>query len=170
MRDRAPGGTAAPPRDLGVPSPDDAAWLGLSTGTLPVAEALAWVVAPHCGAVVTFVGTVRDHSDGRPGVTSLEYEAYAEQVEPRLAEVAAAARRQWPGLTKVALLHRVGLLAVGEAAVVVAVSTPSRDEAFTAARYCIDTLKATVPIWKKETWDGGSDWVTCDHDVVVTDG
>jgi molybdopterin synthase catalytic subunit len=159
-----------PPSELGVPGPNVETWLGLSSGTLPVAEALTWVVAPHCGAVVTFVGTVRDRSDRRPGVTSLEYEAYAEQVEPRLVEVAAAARRRWPGVSKVALLHRVGLLAVGEAAVVVAVSTPSRDEAFTAARYCIDTLKATVPIWKKETWDGGSDWVTCDHDVVATDG
>jgi len=140
-------------------------WLALCHDPLPVADALGWAVAPGCGAVVTFTGTVRDHSEGRDQVTSLEYEAYPEAVEPRLAEVAAAARRRWPVIGRIALLHRVGVLSVGEPAVVVVVSTPSRDEAFAAARYCIDTLKATVPIWKRETWAGGTDWGTCAHDL-----
>jgi molybdopterin synthase catalytic subunit len=115
----------------------------------------------HCGGIVTFCGTVRDHSEGRPGVTSLEYEAYLEQVVPRLGQVAAAARTRWPEIGRLALLHRVGRLEIGEVSVVVVASTPHRSEAFAAAQFCIDTLKHTVPIWKRETWAGGSDWVLC---------
>jgi molybdopterin synthase catalytic subunit len=135
-------------------------WIGLTGAPLPSNEASAWVVRPDCGGVVTFVGTVRDHAEGRPGVTSLDYEAYAEQAEARMAAVAQEARALHPGVGRIALLHRTGPLAVTEAAVVVAVSAPHRDEAFDAARFCIDTLKATVPIWKKESWAGGEDWGT----------
>jgi molybdopterin synthase catalytic subunit len=142
-------------------------WLALSTDALPVGEAATWAVLPRCGAVVVFTGTVRDHSEGRPGVSELEYEAYEEQVEARLAAIAAAARDRWPEIGRVALLHRVGALAVGEPSVVVAVSTPHRGEAFEAARSCIDTLKATVPIWKRERWDGGEAWGQCAHDIVT---
>jgi len=110
---------------------------------------------------VLFTGTVRDHAEGRPGVTALEYEAYEEEVCPRLSAIVAEARRQWSTLGRVALLHRVGALAVGETSVLIVVSAPHRAEAFEAARYCIDTLKATVPIWKRETWEGGSDWGLC---------
>ena len=108
---------------------------------------------------------VRDHSDGRPGVTSLEYEVFAEEAVPRLAEVAASARRTWPSIGRLALLHRSGRLDVGETSVVVVASTPHRSEAFDVARYCIDTLKRTVPVWKRETWAGGSDWGLCAHDI-----
>jgi molybdopterin synthase catalytic subunit len=108
---------------------------------------------------VVFTGTVRDHAGDRDGVSSLEYEAYTEQVEPRLAAVAADARRRWSVLGRLAMLHRVGLLGVEEAAVIVAVSAPHRHDAFAAARFCIDTLKETVPIWKKETWGGSQSWV-----------
>jgi len=148
-----------------LPRPDDADWLGLTTSPLPVAEASAWAVVPGCGAVVVFAGTVRDHADGRPGVTALEYEAYEEQVRPRLSAVAAGARTRWPGLGRLALLHRVGPLAVSEVSVLVAVSAPHRPEAFDAARFCIDTVKTTVPIWKRETWAGGTDWGMCAHPV-----
>lgn len=133
-------------------------WIGLTEESLPYAEVARWAIQPDCGGVVTFAGTVRDHSDGRPGVLSLEYEAYADQVEPRLASLAAEARRRWPELGRLVLLHRVGSMGVGEASVVVAASAPHRGEAFDAARWCIDTLKHTVPIWKRETWSGGSDW------------
>lgn len=133
-------------------------WFGLTSQPLPVDVASAWATRPDCGAVVTFVGVARDHSVGRPGVDNLEYEAYDTQVVPRLARIAAAARDTWPVLGRIALLHRVGPLAVTEAAVVVVVSSPHRDEAFEAARFCIDTLKSTVPIWKKETWAGGEAW------------
>lgn len=141
-------------------------WIALAADTLPVTEALNWASRTGCGAVVTFCGTVRDNSDGRPGVVELEYEAYTEQVEPRLAAVAAAARARWQDIGRIALLHRIGKLAVGEVSVVVVVSTPHRAEAFEAARFCIDTLKASVPIWKRETWADGSDWGLCAHDLV----
>jgi molybdopterin synthase catalytic subunit len=74
--------------------------------------------------------------------------------------VAAEARRRWPTIDRVALLHRTGDLALSETSVVVVVSSPHRDDAFEAARYCIDTLKQAVPIWKREHWEGGSDWGT----------
>lgn len=125
-------------------------WIGLSKTSLPVAEAGDWVVRPDCGAVVVFSGTARDHSPGVEGVTRLDYEAYEEHVETSLKAVAAEARQKWPELGRIVLLHRVGQLAIGESAVVVAVSAPHRHEAFEAARFCIDTLKETAPIWKKE--------------------
>jgi molybdopterin synthase catalytic subunit len=135
-------------------------WLAVTDQVLPIDATYSWAVRPECGAVVLFSGTVRDHADGRHGVTSLEYEAYAEQVEPRLAAIAAEARSQWPELGRLVLLHRTGVLEVEESSVVVVVSAPHRGEAFEAARFCIDTLKSSVPIWKKETWAGGSDWGT----------
>ena len=111
--------------------------------------------------MVSFAGTVRDHAEGRPGVSLLEYEAYEGEVEPRLVALAAEARRQWPVLGRLVMLHRTGSLTVEETAVLVVASAPHREEAFEAARWCIDTLKATVPIWKRETWQGGVDWGTC---------
>jgi molybdopterin synthase catalytic subunit len=145
--------------------PESGDWIGVSEGQLRVDRAWKWASLPDCGAIVTFCGTVRDHSDGRPGVTCLEYEAYAEQVVPRLTEVAESARAQWPEIGRLVLLHRVGRLEVGEVSVVVAASTPHRGEAFSAAQFCIDTLKHSVPIWKLETWDGGSDWSLCSHEI-----
>lgn len=138
--------------------PADETWVALSHQPLPLAAVAGWAVRPDCGAQVMFTGTVRDSAEGRPGVSALEYEAYTEQVETRLHHIADDARRQWPDIGRIALLHRCGVLGVGEAAVVVAVASAHRGEAFAAARFCIDTLKATAPIWKKETWDGGHDW------------
>jgi len=144
---------------------EDGDWIDVCEGELPVDAAWKWANLPHCGGVVTFCGTVRDYSDGRPGVSALEYEAYLDQVVPRLTDVATAARSRWPEIGRVVLLHRVGRLKVGEVAVVVTVSTPHRAEAFAAAQFCIDTLKHTIPIWKRETWAGGSDWSECSHEV-----
>ena len=141
-----------------APPDNDDTWLGLSPEPLPSAEAAQWAVVPACGAVVHFAGTARDHSTDRPGVDLLEYEAYAEVVEPRLGDIAAEMRRRWDDLGRIALLHRVGPVEVGDPAVVVAVSAPHRDAAFEAARFAIDTLKATVPIWKRERWQGGQSW------------
>ncbi|MGH9224317.1 MAG: molybdenum cofactor biosynthesis protein MoaE [Acidimicrobiales bacterium] len=138
-------------------------WLGLSEDALPVVAALEWANLPGCGAVVLFCGTVRDHGDGRTGVTSLHYEAYEEEVEPKLALIAAEARRRWPDLGRLALLHRVGTLAVAEVSVAIVASAPHRSEAFDAARFGIDSVKTTVPIWKRERWEGGEDWSRCDH-------
>lgn len=142
----------------GAPEGGSDTWLSLSAGPLPVDEISQWVKRPQCGAVVIFSGNARDHAEGRPGVTLLEYEAYETQVVPRLGRLAEEARRRWPEIGRMALVHRTGPVDIGEAAVVVAVSSPHRDAAFEAARWCIDTLKATVPIWKREIWDGGESW------------
>lgn len=140
--------------------PVDDAWCALSATPLDVAGLSAWVVQPDCGATVVFTGTTRDHADGRVDVTRLEYEAYEEQARPRLDAIVAEVRVRWPAVGRVALHHRVGDVPVGEAAVVVAVAAPHRAEAFEAARWAIDTLKATVPIWKKEHHSGGASWGT----------
>jgi molybdopterin synthase catalytic subunit len=142
---------AAAPR-----SGDD--WVALSAAGLPVAEASAWVVLPGCGATVTFTGTARDHAEGRPGVHRLEYEAYEGPAVARLEALCGEVRTRWPVVGRVALLHRTGVVELGDAAVVVAVSAPHRQAAFDAARYAIDELKRTVPIWKREAWDGGESW------------
>ena len=110
------------------------------------------------GAVVLFLGTVRDHSDGRTGITHLEYEAYREVVEAKIAEIVAEVRVRWD-VGSVAAVHRVGSLSVGEVSVGVAVSAGHRPEAFAAAREVIDELKRRAPIWKKEHWPGGAEWV-----------
>lgn len=144
-----------------MPAPDDLDdWVELSAESLPMGEAIDWVTLPSCGGTVLFSGTVRDHADGRSGVTGLHYEAYVEQAEARMQAVIADARARWPSVGRVALLHRIGDLALMDVAVIVVASAPHRDVAFEAARFCIDTLKSTVPIWKKETWEGGSDWGT----------
>jgi molybdopterin synthase catalytic subunit len=110
------------------------------------------------GAVVTFVGTVREASDGRE-VHGLQYEAYEEMAETTMERIASEAFEKWP-IGRVLIAHRVGKLPVGEVSVVIAVSAPHRGEAFDACEFCIDTLKQTVPIWKKEHFaDGDSAWV-----------
>jgi molybdopterin synthase catalytic subunit len=133
-------------------------WLGLTDAALPVGALYDWCVRPDCGAVVLFSGTVRDHAEGRTDVEHLEYEAYDEHVVPKLEAIVAELRSRWASVGRVALVHRVGRLELGESSVVAAVSAPHRPEAFEAARFAIDALKATVPVWKREVWAGGSDW------------
>ena len=133
-------------------------WVALSSEPLPIDVASAWVVRTDCGATVTFTGTARDHAEGRPDVHRLEYEAYEGPALERMNAIAAQLRTRWPMLGRVALLHRTGVVELGEAAVVVAVSAPHRGEAFDAARFAIDELKRTVPIWKREAWNGGESW------------
>ena len=133
-------------------------WLGPSDDSLPLGDAVTWATLPSCGAVVSFTGTARDHSPGRPDVAGLEYEAYEEQVVPRLERLAAALRRRWPDLGRIVLVHRTGPVGLTEASVLVVVSSPHRPEAFAAARAGIDTLKATLPVWKREVWADGDDW------------
>jgi molybdopterin synthase catalytic subunit len=140
--------------------PDGADWLALTDDELPVAAATTWATTPGTGGVVLFLGVVRDHAEGRHGVHALTYEAYEEHVVPRLAEITVEIRRQWPEVERVALLHRTGRVELSDASVAVVVSAPHRGTAFDAARFAIDTLKESVPIWKQEHWADGSAWGT----------
>lgn len=126
---------------------------GLNPGVL-----LDEVSRDSAGATVLFVGTVRDHSEGRDGVTHLVYEAYIEHVEQRIAEIFEEAAKAWP-LLAVAIEHRVGVVQLGEPSVAVAVSTAHREDAFAAGRFLIDELKARAPIWKQENWAEGREWI-----------
>lgn len=145
------------------PSGDD--WVALSPGPLDLGQFATWAVVPSCGAVVVFAGTVREHTEGRPGVISLEYEAYEGVALDKMTSIAGRLRRRWPFVGRVALVHRTGLLVPSEVSVVVSVSAPHRPEAFNAARFGIDAIKAGVPIWKRETWQGGSAWGLDAHPV-----
>lgn len=109
------------------------------------------------GAVIVFRGVARRQSRGRE-VVHLEYEAYPEMAEKVMAQIGEEIKQRWP-ISAVAIVHRTGVLEIGQASVVVAVSAPHRGEAFEAAKYAIDRLKQIVPIWKKEVWSDGSQWI-----------
>ncbi|HEU5322124.1 MAG TPA: molybdenum cofactor biosynthesis protein MoaE [Methylomirabilota bacterium] len=113
---------------------------------------------PGAGGVVIFSGVVRNETGGRP-VKFLEYEAHAPMAEAKMREIGHAIRARWPGVRRVAILHRVGRLDIGESSVLIAVSAAHRADAFDACRYAIDTLKHTVPVWKKEHFEDGEVWV-----------
>jgi molybdopterin synthase catalytic subunit len=122
------------------------------------ARVLAQVSSPQAGAVVLFLGTVRELTAGRKTL-ALDYECYPEMAERELARIERDARSRWP-LVETAIVHRLGHLELGEASVAVAVSSAHRQAAFSAGQWMIDTLKQVVPIWKKENWDDGTtEWV-----------
>jgi molybdopterin synthase catalytic subunit len=133
---------------------------------LAVGALYDWAVRPDCGAVVVFSGIVRDHADGRESVTHIDYEAYEEQAVVRMHRIVDEARQRWPHLGRIGLVHRTGVLTLAESSVVVVVSAPHRPEAFEAARFCIDTLKISVPIWTREEWSDGSGWGTRSETIV----
>jgi len=113
---------------------------------------------PNAGAVVLFLGTTRELTNGRQTV-ALDYEAYREMAERRLAELESEARRRWP-VVECMIVHRLGRVPTTEASVAIVVSAPHRGDAFAAAQWIIDTLKRDVPIWKREQWaDGTTEWV-----------
>jgi molybdopterin synthase catalytic subunit len=116
------------------------------------------------GAVVVFRGVARKFSRGRE-VVHLEYEAYPEMAERVMAEIGDEIKARWP-VSGIAIVHRTGVLEIGQASVVIAISAPHRDEAFAASQYAIDRLKQVVPIWKKEVWDDGSQWIGWEHQAV----
>ena len=126
------------------------------------AALLLEVSRPDCGGVALFLGKVRDHSEGRHDVTRLEYEAYPGLAENVMAEIAAEAEARF-GVRALVAVHRTGTLGVGDIAVAVAAASPHREQALEGARYTIDEIKVRVPIWKKEVWAGGEEWVRCDH-------
>ena len=137
----------------------------------PIDVASLQGMASADGALCLFLGVVRDHHQGRR-VLRLEYEAYEEMALPLLERIEEEARRRWP-VSALRIVHRLGPLEVGEASVAVAACSAHREEAFAACRWAIDTLKATVPIWKKEYGEDGAVWMegpgTCTPDPGVLD-
>ncbi|HVQ35532.1 MAG TPA: molybdenum cofactor biosynthesis protein MoaE [Candidatus Bathyarchaeia archaeon] len=129
----------------------------LQTAPIALDELVLDVRGDGDGAVATFLGTVRDHNAGRK-VLHLEYEAYGGMAEREMERIAADARERF-GVSRVAIVHRTGRLEIGEASVAIAVAAPHRAAALDATRFIIDTLKRTVPIWKREHFEGGSVWV-----------
>ena len=125
---------------------------------LDLTALITTVTSSERGGIATFLGLVRDHQGGR-AVERLEYSAYAPMAEKECDTILAEARTRWP-MAQVALEHRVGELAIGDAAVAVAAAAPHRDEAFAACRYVIEEVKRRVPIWKREYYaDGSVGWV-----------
>jgi molybdopterin synthase catalytic subunit len=131
--------------------------IAITDQPIDVDAAIAAAQSERAGAVNVFIGTVRNHA-ARQTVVRLEYEAYDKMALKKMEEVAAEARRRWP-VEKVAVVHRKGVLQIGEVAVVIAVSTPHRRESFEACQYIIDTIKQVVPIWKKEVYENGETWI-----------
>jgi molybdopterin synthase catalytic subunit len=130
----------------------------LTQNPIDTADLLRKVGSTQAGAVVLFLGTVREMTGERRTI-ALDYECYPEMAEKQLKDLEAQARARWP-IIECAIVHRLGHLELGEASVAVAVSTAHREASFAAAKWLIDTLKQVVPIWKKENWaDGATEWV-----------
>jgi molybdopterin synthase catalytic subunit len=120
-------------------------------------ELVRFVTDPEAGAVATFIGTTRNNNEGRK-VIALDYEGYPEMAEKELRRIGAEAKTKWP-ICRMAIVHRLGAVKIGEASVIIAVSSAHRDAAFAACRFAIEEIKKTVPIWKKEVFEGGEVWI-----------
>jgi molybdopterin synthase catalytic subunit len=120
-------------------------------------ELVNFVSDPEAGAITTFIGTTRNNNEGRK-VIALDYEAYPEMAEKELARIGEEARAKWP-IRRMAIVHRLGPVQITEASVIIAVSSAHRDAAFAACRFAIEEIKKTVPIWKKEVYEGGEVWI-----------
>jgi len=129
----------------------------LSAETLNIQSCIDWIMSPESGGIDVFIGTVRNATKGKP-VLKLDFEAYEPMAISEMEKIAQQAFEKWP-VQKVLIHHRTGTLEVGEVPVIIAVSAAHRDAAFEACRYIIDTLKQTVPIWKKEAFEDGEVWV-----------
>lgn len=130
---------------------------------IPVDAVLSRVAHRDAGAIVLFLGTVREHTAGRRTVT-MDYDAYSPMAEKEMSRIGRDVAERWPNV-RLAITHRVGRLHIGEVSVAIAASAPHRPEAFLASRYAIDRLKVIVPVWKKEWYeDGTAEWVRCDHE------
>lgn len=136
----------------------DATWVALQHAPLDVGAADAFLRTPAAGGITLFVGTTRQWTGGEE-TAELEYECYEAMALKEMQRLAEAARAEWP-VERLVILHRLGVVPLAEASVAVGVATPHRDAAFEASRYLIDTLKAQVPIWKREVYaDGRTEWV-----------
>jgi len=129
----------------------------ISSEILNIQSCIEWVMLPESGGIDVFIGTVRNATKGK-AVLRLEFEAYEKMALAEMDKIAAQAIEKWP-VQKLLIHHRTGILSVGEVPVIIAVSAAHRDAAFEACRYVIDTLKQTVPIWKKEIFEDGEVWV-----------
>jgi molybdopterin synthase catalytic subunit len=129
----------------------------ITSEVLNLSECVEKVMSPQAGGIDVFIGTVRDHTK-RKKVIRLEFEAYEKMALNEMQKIADEMMKRWP-LHKILIHHRTGILQIGEVPVVIAVSASHRNAAFEACRYAIDTLKQTVPIWKKEIFEDGEEWV-----------
>jgi molybdopterin synthase catalytic subunit len=129
----------------------------ISGEPLNIPECINWVASPECGGINVFIGTVRNATSQKK-VVRLEFEAYESMALSEMNKIAGDVFKKWP-VQKILIHHRTGVLQVGDVPVVIVVAAPHRDTAFTACRYIIDTLKQTVPIWKKEVFEDGEVWV-----------
>ncbi|MCB1195049.1 molybdenum cofactor biosynthesis protein MoaE [bacterium] len=132
--------------------------------TISIDKSIAFVTHRSCGALCTFIGTVRDNNDGKK-VTALEYECYLPMAENVLNAIAQDAERQFD-IENIFIVHRYGHLAVSDISVLICVSSAHRNDSFEACRFIIETIKKDVPLWKKEYYeDSPAQWVTCRHDL-----
>lgn len=129
----------------------------ISEEALDISACINWVMSPECGGIDVFIGTVRNATKGKE-VIRLEFEAYKQMALNEMQKIAEQALEKWP-VQKILIHHRTGVLQVGEVPVVIAVAAAHRAAAFDACRYTIDTLKETVPIWKREVFEDGDVWV-----------
>lgn len=139
--------------------------VAITQSPIDVEQIIRVTSTPRSGGTDVFIGTVRNHSQGKR-VRTLEYSAYVPMAEKLMAEIEQEIRGKWI-VDAVALVHRIGMLNVGDVAVVTAVSAPHRKEAFEACRYAIDAIKSVVPIWKRELFEEGLAWVVGQHAVDV---
>lgn len=129
----------------------------ISDQPIDIQAVIAAAESARAGAIDVFIGTVRNHNNAQ-AVVRLEYETYDSMAIKKMQELADEARQRWP-VEQIAMVHRKGVLQIGDVAVVVAVSTPHRADSFEACQWLIDTLKQVVPIWKKEVYDNGEEWL-----------
>ena len=129
----------------------------ISATTLNITDCIDWVMSPQAGGIDVFIGTVRDTTKGKQ-VLRLEFESYEAMAIKEMEKIAQQAFDKWP-VQKILIHHRTGVLQIGEVPVIIAVAAAHRDAAFDVCRYIIDTLKQTVPIWKKEFFEDGEVWV-----------
>jgi molybdopterin synthase catalytic subunit len=120
-------------------------------------ELIDCVTDPEAGAIATFIGTTRNNNQGRK-VIALDYEAYPEMAQKELARLGEEAKKKWP-ICRMAIVHRIGPVQITEPSVIIAVSAAHREAAFAACRFAIEEIKRTVPIWKKEVYEGGEIWI-----------
>ena len=129
----------------------------ISVDSLQIQSCIDWVMSPECGGINVFIGSVRNVTKGKK-VVRLEFEAYESMAINEMNKIAKDVLKKWP-VQKILIHHRTGILHTGEVPVIIAVAAAHRDAAFDACRYTIDTLKQTVPIWKKEVFEDGEVWV-----------